>query len=159
MFRNVKYKNLGENMYSKKRLFTLHIYIYILLSSAVSVENADRFSAECKAHSLETSVQDLTLNHQIVRLQSWSFAGMWRTRSLLLLPVPLWPGVVVSVRVLSIYQIELFNLFLYLEPFNCIMLNKLSVQNSNTWNHLTVCKQTRFVHNSYIFNTYMYKHD
>ena len=34
--------------------------------------------------------------------------GMWGTPSLSSLPGPLWPGVVVSDRVISIGQIELF---------------------------------------------------
>ena len=41
-------------------------------------------------------------------LEIW---GMWSTPSL---PLPLWPGVVVPVRVSSMGQIEIFNHFLYL---------------------------------------------
>ena len=43
--------------------------------------------------------------------------------SLPLLPGPLWPVVVVSVRVPSMGQIELFNHILYLKPFNCVHTN------------------------------------
>ena len=38
------------------------------------------------------------------------FQGMWNTHSLLLLPSPLWPGVVVPDRVLSMGQIELIDI-------------------------------------------------
>ena len=48
------------------------------------------------------SVLDMTLNNLMVRL--WE---TWSTSSLLLLPGPLWPGLVASDRVLSIGQIEL----------------------------------------------------
>ena len=37
-------------------------------------------------------------------------------------------------------QIKLFNHLLYLKPFNCVQL-ALLVSDSNTWNHLIVCKQ------------------
>ena len=46
---------------------------------------------------------------------------MWSTISLsLLLPGPLWLRVVVPIRASSMSQIELFNLLLYLKPFNCV---------------------------------------
>ena len=47
---------------------------------------------------------------------------------------------IVLVRVLSKGQIELSINFLYLKPFNFEQV-ELLVLNSNTWNHLTVCKQ------------------
>ena len=43
----------------------------------------------------------------------WGLWGMWNTSSLPLLPGPLWPGVVVSVRAPSMVQIKLFDQ----EPF------------------------------------------
>ena len=73
---------------------------------------------------------------------------MWSTPSLPLHSVPLWPGVIILVRVPSMGLMEIFNHLLYLEPFNCrniwVMLKKLLVLNSNTWNQLTVCKQMSF---------------
>ena len=80
---------------------------------------------------------------------------IWSTPSLLLLPGLLWPGLVVPVSVPSIAQIELFNPLLnlkpfmlnrdtsvklrYLKPINCVPI-KLLVFDSNSWNHLTLCK-------------------
>ena len=46
--------------------------------------------------------------------------GMWSTPLMPLFPVPLWPRVVVPVRVLSMGQIELFNHLLYLKSFKCV---------------------------------------
>ena len=54
---------------------------------------------------------------------------------LILLPHP------VPVRVPSMDQIELFNHLLYWKPFNYVQI-ELLILDSNTWNHLTVCKQT-----------------
>ena len=51
------------------------------------------------------------------------FLGMLSTPSLPLLPGSLWPGVVIPVWVPSIGQIELFNHFLYLKPFNRVQTN------------------------------------
>ena len=59
-------------------------------------------------------------------LEIW---GMWSTPSLPLLPGPLWPGVVVPDRVLSMGQIE---------PFGKKRLELLEVK---LFDHLTVCKQ------------------
>ena len=57
----------------------------------------------------------------------WGFSreiwGMWSTPSLLLLPCPLWPGVVVPFQIPSMDQIELFNRLVYFEPFNCVQKN------------------------------------
>ena len=59
---------------------------------------------------------------------------MWNTPSLPLLPGPLWPGVVVPDRVLSMGQIE---------QSVCKQMTdiKLWLLYSNTWNHLTFYKQ------------------
>ena len=48
---------------------------------------------------------------------------MWSTRSLPLLPGPYRFGVVVSVRVSSVDQIELFNHLLYLKLLNYVQTN------------------------------------
>ena len=50
---------------------------------------------------------------------------IWRVRSISSLPDPLWPGVVVPLRVPSMVQIDLFKNY---------SLDK------NTWNHITECK-------------------
>ena len=61
-------------------------------------------------------------------LPSWSFAEMWGTRLLSLLPGPLWPTVEVRVRVTSKNQIELCNLsqgiiiINYLKPDRCMQV-------------------------------------
>ena len=100
---------------------------------------------------------------------------MWSTLSLPLLQDPLWPGVVELVRILFMGQIEIFNHFLYLKPFNCAnkwiisnkiisvkykylkpfycMLIKLLVLDSNSWYHLTLCQQM----SSVLFNNATYK--
>ena len=52
-----------------------------------------------------------------------SFLELWGMSDTLLLPLlpgPLWPNVVVPVRVLSMGQTELFNHLLDLKPFNCM---------------------------------------
>ena len=68
---------------------------------AGAVEYTDCFSAE----ELETSVLDMSQNNLMARL--WE---MWSTPSLPSLPDPLWPWMVVPDRVLSICQIELFDI-------------------------------------------------
>ena len=55
-------------------------------------------------------------------------------------------GVLVSVRVPSMGQIELFNRLQYLKPFNCKQTNnwfqiEILVLDSHAWNHLTVWKE------------------
>ena len=57
--------------------------------------------------------------------------GIWSASSLPLFSGPLWPGVVVPVRVLSMGQIELFNLLIgiiiinYLKLYNCVQARRL----------------------------------
>ena len=48
---------------------------------------------------------------------------MWSTHSLSLLRGPLWPRVVIPIRVLSMGQIELLNYLWYLKPLNCVQTN------------------------------------
>ena len=50
--------------------------------------------------------------------------GIGNTPLFSLLPGPLWPGVVVPVRVPYMVQIELFNHLLYLKRFNCVQQNE-----------------------------------
>ena len=49
----------------------------------------------------------------------WELWGMLSASSLPLFPSPLWPGMVIPVKVLTMGQIELFNHLLYWKPFNC----------------------------------------
>ena len=53
---------------------------------------------------------------------------MWNTPSLLLLPGPLRPGVIVPVRVSSMCQIEPFNRFIYSRSLNCVRTNDCYVE-------------------------------
>ena len=57
-----------------------------------------------------------------------------------IIPSPHWLGGLVPVRVESIGQIELFNYLQYLQPFNDQQIEKWVLE-SNTCNHLTMCKQ------------------
>ena len=97
-----------------------HAHFQIALSDRV-VEYINCTSTEGKTSPLITTNEcpDMTLNHLIVRLQLWSF-GKYGAPSLLLLPGPLWPRVVVLVRITSTDQAELFNHLLYLKSFNCV---------------------------------------
>ena len=52
-------------------------------------------------------VLDMTLNNLIVMLKLWE---TWSTPSLPLIPGLLWPGVVAPDRILSMGQIELFDI-------------------------------------------------
>ena len=59
----------------------------------------------------------------------WALLKVWISPSLLLLSDPLWPGVVVPIRVLSVGQLEQFNHLLrfiiiinYLKPYNCVQI-------------------------------------
>ena len=49
-----------------------------------------------------------------MRIQFWNSGGQWSTPTLPLLADPLWPGVVVPIRVQSMGQINLFENYLYL---------------------------------------------
>ena len=81
--------------------------------------------------------------HLMVRLQSLSFEKYEVSLHCHYSQVHSDPRVVVLVRVLSMDQ---SNHLLYLKPFNCVQttdkyLIELLVFNSNTWKHLTVCRQ------------------
>ena len=101
---------------------------------AGAVEYGDCISGEEKDHCL-TNFQYMTLNNSKIPL----------------FPVPLWPGVILPVRVPSIDQIEMFNHLQFLKPFNCVQM-KLLMLDSNTWNYLTVCKH---VNSSWFKNCYL----
>ena len=74
---------------------------------------------------------------------------MWSTPTLPLLPDPLWPKILWSVRVLSMEQIEPFYHLLYLKP-NSVWLQYLK---------LTACKQMSFgsLKNNIIYTLFTYK--
>ena len=76
------------------------------------------------------SVLDMTLNNLMAKLQIWR---MWSMPSLPLLPGSYWLGVVAPDRVLSLGQIE---------QTVCKQMTdvELWLLDSNTLNHLTVCK-------------------
>ena len=72
-----------------------------LVQLAGAVEYTDYISTESKTPPmivLDTKQSD------------GEVSGMWSTPSLLLFPGPLWPGVVAPDRVLSMDQIELFDI-------------------------------------------------
>ena len=69
---------------------------------------------ECPRYDIKPSASETPV------LELW---GMWSTPSLPLLPGPLRSGIVVSVMVQSMGQIELFNHLLDLKPF---MLNRIT---------------------------------
>ena len=75
----------------------------------------------------------------MVRLQPWSFGGMWSTPTLLLLPGALWPRVVTPDWVLSIGQRELF------DYSNCEQKQKITCKSElleiELFDHLTEGKQ------------------
>ena len=98
--------------------------------------------------------------HLMVRILSWSWGRMQSTLSIPLLPGSLWLGVEVSVEVLSMGQIELFDILLGIvnkikknssslipmlctnNKYQCLKpFNYVQIINSNTRNHLTVRKQ------------------
>ena len=77
-----------------------------------------------------TSVLDMTLNNLMVKFQLW---GMRSTPLLQLLPGSLWPGVVAPDRVLSMGQIEWFDIStLYKQTtyakLTCLKKNCLTIQ-------------------------------
>ena len=69
-----------------------------------------------------------------VKLELW---GMQNTPSLLSLPAPLWPEVVRPNRILSVGQIELFDIQTECKQMSYAKLTWLK----ELFDHLTVCKQ------------------
>ena len=96
------------------------------------IEYINCTSAETPPHSLEYDPKQF--DDEAPVLEIW---GMGSTPSFPLLPGPLWPRVVAPDRILSMGQIWHFKLC----ANKWLMLIKLLVIHSNTWNHLTVCKQ------------------
>ena len=73
----------------------------------------------------------MTINNPTVKLESRSFEEWGVPLSLPLLQVPLQPGLVVLLRVPTIYQIEVSHHLLHKKPFICEQI-KLLVLDSNT---------------------------
>ena len=84
-------------------------FFYYHLTLAGFVEYTSCLSAEGLHHSHVYPGYDITQSDgkALVVLKFW---GMQSTLSLALLPGPLWPRVVVSDKVLSMGQIELFDI-------------------------------------------------
>ena len=81
----------------------------------------DCISAEGKDSRVATIVQDKIINHgEALVLELW---GMRSNSSLSLQRGPLWPGVLVAVRVPSMDKVEIFDNLLYLKPFNYVKTN------------------------------------
>ena len=80
----------------------------------IFVEEKDPHPNKCPGYDTKSSYSEAQI------LEFW---GMWSTPSLSLHSGPLWPGVVVLVRVPSRGQIEIFNHFLLLKPFNSEQTN------------------------------------
>ena len=80
--------------------------MYAQLAGAVEYTNC--FSAESKNPLMSVLIDIKQSNSEArVMLELW---GMWSIPSLPLLPGPLWLGVVTPDRVLSVDQIELFDI-------------------------------------------------
>ena len=121
VFIQVRYPNNGPLFKFTKNRSTNHYFLhcnrytifYLKAQSAGAVKYADCISVESKIPT--------------TTIRWWNFHpvlwGMWSIPSLLLLPHLLWPGVVVPVRVPSMGEIEIFNHFLYLKPFNEVQTN------------------------------------
>ena len=85
-------------------------YLYWVTSKSAEADvYANSISAEIKLSDGEAPVLELR--------------EMWSTPLLSLLPGSPSLGVVVSVKVPSMGQIEIFNHFLNLQPFNCVQTN------------------------------------
>ena len=86
--------------------------------------------------------------------------GVWKIPSLTLLPGPLWPGMIVAVKVPSMDQIELFENYLYLIGIlNVIYLEIICIKNSylKLNPRLSHTKDSKIVLDAALFNTQNYK--
>ena len=102
------------NSYDFKRIFSRRTKCSVsIFLSRLGLENSPTVSLqrvktpphthnECHRYGIKQSD-----GKALVRLELW---GIWSTPSLPMLPGPLWPGVVASDRVLSVGQIELFDI-------------------------------------------------
>ena len=72
------------------------------INTATATQQRGKIPNQCPEYDIKQSDGKVP-----VMLELW---GMQSTPSLLLLPVPLWPGVVAPDKVLSMRQIELFDI-------------------------------------------------
>ena len=102
--------------------------------------------------------------HQTASDSEASVLQLWEILnrpSLLLFPDPLCPRVVIPLQVPFMDHADLFNLFLYLRPFNSMQM-ELFLRDNNTWNHLTTCKLVSsslfndFIHKLFAYFSYMW---
>ena len=110
--RNLIDLNINLIICSSLNIVNLHYSMYFNPVVCTDCKSAEGYPTSC--------VLGMTLSHLSGVLE---LCRMWSTSSLQLLPGPLWPRVVVPVRVTSIGQIELFNHSQYLKPFNCVQTN------------------------------------
>ena len=68
------------------------------------------------------------------------FWGMWSTPSLSLLPGSLWPGVEAPYRILSMGQIELFDIQTLRKQIT-YEFSEIELFEIKRYDHLTMCKQ------------------
>ena len=118
------YKNGSERrkyLKNNARCF-LSLHFFFPAQSVMAVEYADcifvRHLLPNKCPGYDTKPSD----GEVPVLELW---GIGRTPSFSLLSNPLWPRVVVPVRVPSLSQIGLFNHLLYLKSFHCMQTNEL----------------------------------
>ena len=97
---------------TSKTYCTLFFYLPVLSTGVVEYTDS-RWSPPL-------SVMGITLNGGASILELW---GMWNNPSLTLLPGPLWPIVLIPIKVPSMDQTELFNHLLNLKPFNWVQTN------------------------------------
>ena len=95
-----------------------YLSIYLSQSSRSNLVNTP--AASLQSGKTPSPQRKSCIGHSTIRwwnssLKVWE---MWRPLSLLLLPGPLWLGVVVPVRIPCIGQIEILNHFLYLKSLN-----------------------------------------
>ena len=83
-------------------------------ADCISADSLDPTPNECPRYDIKPSYSEVPI------LELWRICN---TPSLPLLPVLLWPKVVVPVRVPLMVQMEICNHFLNLKPFNCVHTN------------------------------------
>ena len=116
-----------NNFFFRDKYSFLSIQKTLLSSSPVSwgcrirrlhlCRGVNSTSPECSGYDIKPSDVE-----EALVVERW---GMWRTPSLLTLPGPLRPGVIVLVRISSLSQISICNHFINLKPSNCVQTNKL----------------------------------
>ena len=93
-------------LYWTDRCIYIYIYIYPSLKTGKTPPTDECPGYNTRQSDGEAPVQDL-----------WE---MWSTSSLSLLPGPLWPGMVVPIRISFLGQTRILDNFLYLKLFNYV---------------------------------------